>query len=118
VEFGGEPDHVHLLTGIHPALDISVPINNLKTASTRRARNRFAHRLAPFLPQPLFWHRAYFVASVGGAPLETVPYIEAQGTTRTGTPERSKSKGKNQTVRLTPPVRSASPKVCCATAPD
>jgi REP element-mobilizing transposase RayT len=37
VEFGGEPDHVHLLIDIHPALDISVLINNLKTASARRA---------------------------------------------------------------------------------
>ncbi|WP_455289345.1 IS200/IS605 family transposase [Cupriavidus necator] len=36
LEFGGEPDHVHLLVSIHPALDISVPINNLKIASARR----------------------------------------------------------------------------------
>jgi REP element-mobilizing transposase RayT len=35
IEFGGEPDHVHLLVDIHPALDISVLINNLKTASAR-----------------------------------------------------------------------------------
>jgi len=40
LEFGGEPDHVHLLISIHPALDISVLINNLKTATARRARNR------------------------------------------------------------------------------
>ena len=38
LEFGGEEDHVHLLVDIHPALDISVLINNLKTASARRAR--------------------------------------------------------------------------------
>ena len=48
VEFGGEPDHVRLLVDIHPALDISVLINNLKTASARRARNRFAEHLAVF----------------------------------------------------------------------
>jgi putative transposase len=40
LEFGGEEDHVHLLVDIHPALDISVLINNLKTASARRARAR------------------------------------------------------------------------------
>jgi putative transposase len=81
VEFGGEPDHVHLLIDIHPALDISVLLNNLKTASARRARNRFARHLAPFYSKPLFWHRAYFVASVGRATLETVrAYVEAQGT--------------------------------------
>lgn len=81
VEFGGEPDHVHLLIDIHPALDISVLINNLKTASARRTRNRFAEHIAKFYSKPLFWHRAYFVGSVGGATLETVrAYVDAQGT--------------------------------------
>ena len=54
VEFGGEPDHIHLLVDIHPALDISVLINNLKTASARRTRNRFAEHLAAFYRKPLF----------------------------------------------------------------
>ena len=81
IEFGGGPDHVHLLVDIHPALDISVLINNLKTASARRTRNRFAEHLTPFYSKPLFWHRAYFVGSVGGASLETVrAYVDAQGT--------------------------------------
>ena len=81
IEFGGEADHVHLLVDIHPALDISVLINNLKTASARKARNRFEAHLAPFYYKPLFWHRAYFVGSVGGATLETVrAYVDAQGT--------------------------------------
>jgi putative transposase len=81
LEFGGEPDHVHLLIDIHPALDISVLVNNLKTASARRSRNRFADHLAPFYRKPLFWSRAYFVGSVGGATLETVrAYVDAQGT--------------------------------------
>ena len=81
IEFGGEADHVHLLVDIHPALDISVLINNLKTASARRARARFAEHLAPFYWKPLFWHRAYFVGSVGGATLETIrAYVESQGT--------------------------------------
>ena len=81
VEFGGEPDHVHMLVDIHPALDISVLVNNLKTASARRARNRFAEHLARFYWKPMFWNRAYFVGSVGGATLETVrAYVEAQGT--------------------------------------
>ena len=81
LDFGGEPDHVHLRIDIPPALDISVLINNLKTASARRTRNRFAEHLAPFYSKPLFWHRAYFVGSVGGATLETVrAYVEAQGT--------------------------------------
>jgi hypothetical protein len=45
-------------------------INNLKTASARRTRNRFPEHIAKFYSKPLFWHRAYFVGSVGGATLE------------------------------------------------
>ena len=90
VEFGGEADHAHLLIDIHPALDISVLINNLKTASARRTRNRFAEHLATFYWKPVFWHRAYFVGSVGGATLETVrAYVESQGTE-----EHARKKGK------------------------
>lgn len=81
LEFGGEEDHAHLLVSIHPALDISVLINNLKTASARRTRNNFPGHLEKFYSKPLFWHRAYYVSSVGGATLETVrAYVEAQGT--------------------------------------
>jgi putative transposase len=81
IAFGGEEDHVHLLVDIHPALDISVLINNLKTASARRARARFTGHLEKFYWMPLFWHRAYFVGSVGGATQETVrAYVDAQGT--------------------------------------
>ena len=95
LEFGGEPDHVHLLIDIHPALDISVLINNLKTASARRTRNRFAEHLAPFYHKPLFWHRAYFVGSVGGATLETVrAYVDAQGTEEHARKAKAKSKTK------------------------
>ena len=80
LEFGGEADHVHLLIDIHPALNISILINNLKTASARRTRNRFADHLRKFYWKPLFWHRAYYVGSVGGATLATVRhYVESQG---------------------------------------
>ncbi|MFN8695101.1 MAG: IS200/IS605 family transposase [Burkholderiales bacterium] len=81
IEYGGEQDHVHLLVDIHPALDISVLVNNLKTASARRARASFAEHLRNFYWKPLFWRRAYFVGSVGGATLENVrAYVNAQGT--------------------------------------
>lgn len=81
IEFGGEADHVHLLVGIHPALNLSTLINNLKSASARRMRNRFADHLRQFYGKPYFWHRAYYVGSVGGASLETGKrYVEAQGT--------------------------------------
>ncbi|SEP75741.1 putative transposase [Ectothiorhodospira magna] len=81
IEFGGETDHIHLLIAIQPALNISTLIGNLKTASARRARNRFAEHLAAFYCKPMFWQRAYYAGSVGGASLETVrAYVESQGT--------------------------------------
>src|SRR6202022_345670 len=101
LEFGGEPDHVHLLIDIHPALDISVLINNLKTASARRTRNRFAEHLVPFYRKPLFWSRAYFVGSVGRATLETVrAYVDAQGTEEHA--RKSAAKATAKPARLPP----------------
>lgn len=95
LEFGGEPDHIHILADIHPALNISILINNLKTASARRARNRFAEHLAPFYRKPLFWHRAYYLGSVGGATLEQVrSYVEAQGTEEHARKAEAKRKAK------------------------
>ena len=61
LEFG----EVHLFAEIHPALNISTLVNNLKTASARRVRNRFSEHLKAFYLKPYFWHRAYFVGSVG-----------------------------------------------------
>lgn len=81
IEFGGESDHVHLLVEIHPALDISNLINNLKSASSMRIRNRYADHLRQLYSKPVFWHRAYYVGSVGNVSLETVQrYIKQQGT--------------------------------------
>ena len=80
IEFGGEEDHVHLLVNIHPALDISVLINNLKTASARRIRPRYKEQIDVFYWKPMFWHRAYYVGSVGDVTLETIKrYVEQQG---------------------------------------
>lgn len=91
IEFGGEEDHVHMLVSIHPALNISTLINNLKTASARRARNRFGDHLKNFYWKPVFWHRAYFVSSVGGATLEMVKaYVERQGTVEHAAKKRRK----------------------------
>lgn len=82
LEFGGEADHVHLLADIHPALNISTLINNLKTASARRCGARYREHLAGFYRKPAFWHRAYFVCSVGGVTLDVVKqYVQNQGTT-------------------------------------
>ena len=81
IEFGGEADHVHLLIEIHPALNISTLINNIKSASSRRIRHRFATRIANYYWKPLFWNRAYYVGSVGSVTLQTIRrYVEQQNT--------------------------------------
>ena len=81
VEMGVEPDHAHLLISIPPTTDISRLANNLKSASSRRVRNKFSDWIDCFYWKPYFWHRAYFVASVGTASLETVKrYVERQTT--------------------------------------
>ncbi len=91
LEFGGETDHVHLLVDIHPALQISVLINNLKTSSSRRIRAKYADHLRRFYWKPFFWHRAYYVGSVGHASLETVKrYVESQGLSGSRTKTRTK----------------------------
>jgi len=81
IEFGGEEDHVHLLVDIHPALNISTLVNNLKSASSKRMRREFADYIKKFYRKPVFWHRAYYVGSVGHVTLETIKrYVEQQGT--------------------------------------
>ena len=81
IEFGGEADHVHLLIEIHPALDVSQLINNLKSASSRRARGQYLDHVSAFYWKPYFWSRAYYVGSVGNVSLATIKkYVEQQGT--------------------------------------
>jgi hypothetical protein len=77
----GQEDHVHMLIDIHPALSISILVNNLKSASSRRVRNKFAKHIAQFYWKPYFWNRAYYVGSVGNVTLDTIMrYVQQQGT--------------------------------------
>ena len=81
IEFGGEEDHIHMLIEIHPALNISTLVNNLKSASSRRVRNKFAKHIAQFYWKPYFWNRAYYIGSIGNVTLETIMrYVQQQGT--------------------------------------
>lgn len=80
IEFGGEPDHVHLLFETTPTVKPSDLVKNLKSVTARRMRKEFAAELAPFYWKPYFWNRAYALISVGGrANIETLlRYIENQ----------------------------------------
>lgn len=82
IEVGGEADHIHLLVGIHPALNISDLIGNLKSTSSRHLRKTYEKEIKAHLWKDAFWHRAYYVGSVGNTTLETIKsYVQNQGTT-------------------------------------
>ncbi len=79
IEFGGEPDHVHLLIDLSPDIAVSRLVNTLKTISSRLIRKEFAAHLKQFYCQQSFWTGAYCAISSGGAPLEVLKsYIQNQ----------------------------------------
>lgn len=70
------PDHVHLLISIDPQFGVQQVIKIMKGRSSRYLRQEF-----PWLKSrlPTLWTNSYFVATVGGAPLDVVKkYIENQ----------------------------------------
>lgn len=69
-------DHVHLLVEVDPQYGIHRLIKQVKGRSSRILRQEFP-RLRQRLPT--LWTNSYFVATVGGAPIEIVKqYIENQ----------------------------------------
>lgn len=70
------PDHIHLLISVDPQYGIHRLVRLLKGRSSRILRQEYP-RLKTRLPT--LWTNSYFVATVGGAPLEIVKqYIEGQ----------------------------------------
>ena len=70
------PDHVHLLVEVDPQYGIHKLVKQMKGRSSRLLRQEFDWLRSRL---PTLWTNAYFVATVGGAPLETVKqYIENQ----------------------------------------
>ena len=81
-EFDGEADHVHLLVTYPPRIALSVLVNSLKGVSSRRLRQQFKIFQKEYWGENVaLWSRSYFVASVGGAPIEILKqYIQQQDT--------------------------------------
>lgn len=81
-EFDGESDHVHLLVTYPPRIALSVLVNSLKGVSSRMLRKKFKVFHKEYWGKDVaLWSRSYFVASVGGAPIEILrQYIEQQKT--------------------------------------
>jgi len=80
VEFNGEADHVHLLIEYPPRLALSKIVNSLKGVSSRILRKKYPVFKKEYWGDNVsLWSRSYFVASVGGAPIEILKeYIENQ----------------------------------------
>jgi len=79
LEFGGEPDHVHLLIDSHPTLQPSKFVNSLKTVTSRLIRKEFSQELKKHYWKPVLWSRAYCWVNCGGAPLEIIKaYVKNQ----------------------------------------
>lgn len=76
IELEVMPDHVHLLCEVDPQFGIHKLVQRIKGRSSRLLRQEFSwlkRRL------PTLWTNAYFVSTVGGAPLAVVKqYIEQQ----------------------------------------
>ena len=76
IELEVMPDHVHLLISIDPQFGVQQVVKIMKGRSSRYLRQEF-----PWLKSrlPTLWTNSYFVATVGGAPLDVVKkYIENQ----------------------------------------
>ena len=76
IELEVMPDHVHLLIKIDPQFGVQKVVKLMKGRSSRYLRQEF-----PWLKSrlPTLWTNSYFVATVGGAPLDVVKkYIENQ----------------------------------------
>ena len=89
IEMETNQDHIHILCEIDPQFGVNKFVKTAKGRSSRILRQEF-----PYLKQrlPTLWTNSYFVATVGGAPLEVIKqYIENQQLS-----EREKQKKKWQ----------------------
>ncbi|MFD8565034.1 IS200/IS605 family transposase [Streptosporangium canum] len=76
VEVDVMPDHVHLLVEVDPQLGIHKLVKAIKGRSSRVLRQEFPSLKSKL---PTLWTNSYFVATVGGAPLDAVKrYVENQ----------------------------------------
>jgi len=72
------PDHVHLLVEVDPQYGINKAIRTIKGFTSHTLRKEFKELTTRL---PTLWTNAYFVSTIGGAPLNVIKqYIENQKT--------------------------------------
>lgn len=70
------PDHVHLLVRCPPSIAIHFLVKQIKGRTATVLRGRHPHLVSRM---PSLWSRSYFVATTGGANLETIrKYVISQ----------------------------------------
>jgi len=78
IEIECDSNHVHLLLSVDPQYGIHRLVKQIKGRSSRLLRQEFKHLRTQL---PTLWSNSYFVATVGGSPLEIVKqYIQNQKT--------------------------------------
>lgn len=79
IEVNGEVDHIHLLFGYYPQMQLSKFINNLKTVTSRLIRKDFGEQVSSYYRNTAFWNESYFIASCGGVTIEKLKaYVQSQ----------------------------------------
>ena len=74
IELETMPDHVHLLVECDPQYGIHRLVKGIKGRSSHLLRDEFPSLKSRL---PTLWTNSYFVATVGGAPLEIVKHYVA-----------------------------------------
>jgi putative transposase len=69
IEIEVMPDHAHLLVGCDPQFGIHRLVKAIKGRSSRLLRQEFPALVSRL---PSLWTNSYFVATVGGAPLDVI----------------------------------------------
>ena len=76
IEIETMPDHVHILIGVDPQYGVNKAIKQIKGRTSHDLRALFPHLRSRI---PTLWTNSYFVATTGGASIETIKaYIENQ----------------------------------------
>ena len=76
----GDYNHIHLLLSVDPQFGIHKVVKRFKGVTSRYLRTEFPELKSRL---PTLWTNSYFVASVGGAPLEIIKqYIDNQKRSR------------------------------------
>jgi putative transposase len=83
-----EPDHVHLLFSLSPAMAVADAVKRLKGASSRHLRHAFPELLA--LPGDALWNTGYFARSLGDVNVaQAKAYLDRQRSRHAATGERA-----------------------------